>query len=69
MSNRSNRIEVPESRQALENMKFEVANELGVNLSMGYNGDVSAKDNGRVGGQMVRRMIEDYQRQAAGKNN
>ena len=69
MSNRSNRIEVPESRQALENMKFEVANELGVNLSKGYNGDVSAKDNGRVGGQMVRRMIEDYQRQAAGKNN
>jgi hypothetical protein len=69
MSNRSNRIEVPESREALENMKFEVANELGVNLSKGYNGDVSAKDNGRVGGQMVKRMIEDYQRQAAGKNN
>jgi len=68
MSNRSNRIEVPESRQAMDNMKFEIANELGVELTRGYNGNVSAKDNGHVGGQMVKRMIEDYQRQA-GKNN
>ncbi len=65
MSNRSNRVEVPESRQALENMKFEVANELGINLTKGYNGNLSAKDNGHVGGEMVRKMISDYQRQAS----
>ena len=67
MSNRSNRVEVPESRQALENMKFEVANELGINLTKGYNGNLSAKENGSIGGMMVKRMIEDYQRQASGK--
>lgn len=52
-----------ESKAALSNMKFEVARELGVNLVKGYNGDLSSKDAGHVGGQMVRRMIEDYQRQ------
>ena len=67
MSNRSNRVEVPESRQALENMKFEVANELGINLTKGYNGNLSARENGSIGGMMVKRMIEDYQRQASGK--
>ena len=52
-----------ESKSELENMKFEVARELGVNLVKGYNGDLSSKDAGHIGGQMVRRMIEDYQRQ------
>ena len=42
-------------------MKFEIARELGVNLKQGYNGDLSSKDNGYVGGYMVRKMIEDYQ--------
>ncbi|NLD59458.1 MAG: alpha/beta-type small acid-soluble spore protein [Clostridiales bacterium] len=64
-SSSSNRINVPEAKQALSNMKFEIANEMGVNLTKGYNGNLSSKDNGTVGGMMVKRMIEDYQRQAS----
>ena len=52
-----------QSKPELQNMKYEVAREFGINLNQGYNGNVSAKDNGRVGGEMVKRMIEDYQRQ------
>ena len=52
-----------QSKPELQNMKYEIAREFGVNLNQGYNGNVSAKDNGRVGGEMVKRMIEDYQRQ------
>ena len=52
-----------QSRPELENMKLEVAREFGINMKRGYNGDVPSKDNGRVGGQMVKKMIEDYQRQ------
>lgn len=52
-----------QSKSQLENMKFEVAREYGVNLKRGYNGDLSSAESGRVGGQMVRKMIEDYQRQ------
>ena len=63
----SNRINVPEARQALSNMKYEIANEMGINLTKGYNGNLSAKENGSIGGMMVKRMIEDYQRQASGK--
>ena len=55
-----------ESKAAMENMKYEIAREQGVNLVKGYNGNLSSKDAGRVGGQMVRRMIEDYQRQHSG---
>ena len=64
-NNSSNRINVPEARQALSNMKFEIASEMGVNLTKGYNGNLTSKDNGTVGGMMVKRMIEDYQRQAS----
>ena len=52
-----------QSKPELQNMKYEVAREFGIDLNQSYNGNVSAKDNGRVGGQMVRKMIEDYQRQ------
>lgn len=52
-----------EGKTALENMKFEVARELGVNLVKGYNGSLSSRDAGHVGGEMVRRMVENYQRQ------
>ena len=52
-----------QSRPELENMKFEVAREMGVNLTRGYNGNLSSVENGRVGGQMVRKMVEDYQQQ------
>lgn len=51
------------SKPELQNMKYEVAREFGINMNQGYNGNVSAKDNGRVGGQMVKKMIEDYQHQ------
>ena len=61
-----NRVNVPEAKAALDNMKFEVARELGVNLKQGYNGDLSARENGYVGGYMVKKMIENYERQAAG---
>ena len=63
-SNSNNRVNAPARMDALEEMKVEVARELGVNLANGYNGNLSARENGQVGGQMVRRMIEDYERQA-----
>lgn len=52
-----------QSKTAMNNMKYEVARELGVNLVEGYNGHLSSKDAGQVGGEMVRKMIADYQRQ------
>ena len=63
----NNQINVPEARQAMNTMKQEVANELGINLKQGYNGDLSSKDAGHIGGNMVRKMVEDYQRQHAGR--
>ncbi|MEF9880560.1 MAG: alpha/beta-type small acid-soluble spore protein [Clostridia bacterium] len=56
---------VPEARAALDNMKFEIAKELGINFKQGYNGDLSSKDNGYVGGYMVKRLIEQAERQMA----
>ena len=55
------KIAVPEAKQAMENMKYEVANSLNVNLKKGYNGDLTARENGSVGGEMVKRMIQQYQ--------
>ena len=51
----SNRVEVPEARDAMDRFKMEVANELGVNLKQGYNGDITARDAGSIGGEMVRK--------------
>ena len=47
-------------------MKYEVARELGVNMKQGYNGDLTSRENGYVGGYMVKKMIEDYERQMSG---
>ena len=58
---------VPEARQALDNMKYEIARELGVNLKQGYNGDLSSRENGTVGGYMVKRLIEQAENQMADK--
>lgn len=58
---------VPEAQNALEKMKYETASEVGVNLKQGYNGDIKAKDAGKVGGNMVRKMIEMAERRLAGK--
>ena len=54
----SNRAVVPEAKGALDRFKFEVANELGVPLTDGYNGNLTSKQNGSVGGYMVKKMIE-----------
>ena len=53
---------VPEAMSALDKFKYEVASEVGVNLKDGYNGDISAKDAGKIGGQMVKKMIEQAER-------
>ena len=66
-SNNSNQINVPEARQAMYNMKHEVANELGITLTQGYNGNLTSKDAGRVGGNMVKKMIEAQERQMSGQ--
>ena len=57
----SNKIVVPEAKQALEQFKMEAANEVGVNLKNGYNGDLTSRQAGSVGGQMVKKMIESYE--------
>lgn len=66
-NNNSNRPNVPEARQALDNMKYEIANELGINLKQGYNGDLPSRQAGYIGGYMVKRMIEQQERQMSGK--
>ena len=52
---------VPEAREALNRFKMEAANEVGVSLKQGYNGDLTARQAGSIGGQMVKKMIEDYE--------
>ncbi len=56
-----NSVVVPEAREALDKFKMEAANEVGVNLKEGYNGDLTAREAGSVGGQMVKKMIEQYE--------
>ena len=67
MPSNSNRQVVPEAKAHLNKFKLEVANEVGVNLKDGYNGDISAKDAGRIGGNMVRKMIEQAENAMIGK--
>lgn len=61
-SSNSNYKVVPEATEALNKFKYEVASEVGVNLKDGYNGDISARDAGKIGGQMVKKMIEQAER-------
>lgn len=58
---RSNRVEVPEAKAAMDRFKTEVASELGVNLKEGYNGDLTSREAGSIGGEMVRRMVKSYE--------
>ena len=58
----SNRTLVPQAREGLNKFKMEAAQEVGVNLSQGYNGDLTSRQNGSVGGQMVKKMVEQYER-------
>ena len=62
-NNNSNYSVVPEAKEALNRFKYEVANEVGVNLKQGYNGDLSSRDAGRIGGQMVRKLIQQAESQ------
>ncbi|MCD8039835.1 MAG: alpha/beta-type small acid-soluble spore protein [Lachnospiraceae bacterium] len=57
----SNRVEVPEAKAAMDRFKTEVASELGVNLKEGYNGDLTSREAGSIGGEMVRRMVKSYE--------
>ena len=62
-----NKVNVPEAKAALEKFKMEAANEVGVTLKQGYNGDLTSKQAGSVGGQMVKKMVESYENSI--KNN
>lgn len=63
----SNKTSVPEAKSAMNKFKMEVANEIGVPLSDGYNGNLTSAQNGSVGGYMVKKMIEAQERQMASK--
>ena len=63
----SNRAEVPEAREALDQFKYEVAQELNIPLKRGYNGDLTSAQNGYVGGYLVKKMIEEQERQMSGR--
>ena len=68
-SNNSNRLTVntAQARDKMNNMKYEIANELGVNLKKGYNGDLTSKEVGYVGGYMVKKMIESVEQSHANR--
>lgn len=68
-SSRSNRMEVPEAKAAMNQFKMEIANELGVNLKQGYNGDLTSAQTGSIGGEMVRRMIKKQEEQMSGQTS
>ena len=63
--NGSNQVMVPEARAAMDRFKMEAAAEVGVNLKQGYNGDLTSRQAGSVGGQMVKKMIESYEQNMA----
>ena len=66
-TNNNNRVVVTQAKEAMNKFKMEVANEIGVPLSNGYNGNLTSAQNGSVGGYMVKKMIEAQEKQMAGK--
>ena len=66
-SNSSNRMSVPEAKGAMDKFKMEVASELGVPLKEGYNGDLTSRQAGSIGGEMVRKMIKQQEEQMSSK--
>ena len=64
---RSSKKAVPEAMDSLDRFKYEVASEVGVNLKDGYNGDLSSRDAGRIGGNMVRKLIQQAENNMANK--
>ena len=67
-NNSSNKLNVPQAKQGMEQFKMQAANEVGVNLKQGYNGDLTSREAGSVGGQMVKKMCpvrsRKYERQS-----
>ena len=63
----SNKIVVPEAKAAMEQFKMQAANEVGVTLNKGYNGDLTSRQAGSIGGQMVKKMIESYENSIGAK--
>ena len=61
MSNNSNQLNIPQAREAMNQFKMQAAQEVGVNLQQGYNGHLTSREAGSVGGQMVKKMIEAYE--------
>ena len=57
----NNQLNVPQAREAMDKFKMQAASEVGVNLKEGYNGDLTSREAGSVGGQMVKKMIEAYE--------
>lgn len=65
-NNGSNRMEVPQAKEAMGRFKMEVASEIGVPLKQGYNGDLTSKQTGSIGGEMVRQMIKKQEESMSG---
>ena len=67
-NNNNNQLNVPQAREAMDQFKMQAANEVGVNLKNGYNGDLTSREAGSVGGQMVKKMCPvrsmNYERQS-----
>ena len=61
-SKNSNKLNIPEAKAAMNKFKMEAAADVGVNLKQGYNGDLTSREAGSVGGQMVKKMIESYEK-------
>ena len=61
-SKNNNKLNIPEARAAMDKFKMEAANEVGVNLKEGYNGHLTSREAGSVGGQMAKKMIESYEK-------
>ncbi len=67
MANNNNKKAVPGAENALNKMKYEIASQVGVNLKQGYNGDISSKDAGKVGGNITKKLIQMAEQQLSGK--
>ena len=61
MNGKNNQLTVPQAREAMDKFKMQAPSEVGVNLKEGYNGDLTSREAGSVGGQMVKKMIEAYE--------
>lgn len=64
---RSNKVLVPQAKEGLNQFKIEAAREVGTPLTEGYNGDLTSRQNGSVGGQMTKKMVQDYENRLSGK--